>query len=105
MSDAIKTESPIEEDFLAALQAISDGRLPQRPGAHRRREANSSSAEGKGSQAMTTKTVGKVKLKTDAKGKTKLERVHTYDASKARKIAKAKTKRVVAPARAAARGR
>lgn len=25
MSDAIKTESPIEEDFLAALQAISDG--------------------------------------------------------------------------------
>lgn len=44
---------------------------------------------------MTSKTVGKVKLKTDAKGKTKLTRVHTYDASKARKIAKAKTKRVV----------
>lgn len=54
---------------------------------------------------MTSKTVGKMKLATDAKGKTKLTRVHTYDASKARKIAKAKTKRVVAPARAAARGR
>lgn len=54
---------------------------------------------------MTSKTVGKVKLATDAKGKTKLTRVHTYDASAKRKIAKAKTKRVVAPARAAARGR
>jgi len=46
-----------------------------------------------------------VKLKTDAKGKTKVARVHTYDASKSRKIAKSKTKRVVTPARAAARGR
>lgn len=55
---------------------------------------------------MTTKTVGKVKLKTDAKGKTTLARVHSYNASKARKVAKSKTKRVVAPARAqAARGR
>lgn len=56
---------------------------------------------------MTSKTIGKVKTKTDAKtGKTTLERVHTYDASKARKIAKSKTKRVVAPARAkAGRGR
>ena len=54
---------------------------------------------------MATKSVGKVKLKTDAKGKTRLTRVHTYDASKSRKIAKSKTKRVVAPARAAARGR
>jgi len=56
---------------------------------------------------VTSKTIGKVKTKTDAKtGKTTLERVHTYDASKARKIAKSKTKRVVAPARAkAGRGR
>lgn len=44
---------------------------------------------------MTSKTVGKVKLATDAKGKTKLTRVHTYDASAKRKIAKAKSKRVV----------
>ena len=55
---------------------------------------------------MTSKTVGKMKSKTDPKtGKTKLTRVHTYDASKTRKIAKSKTKRVVSPARAAARGR
>lgn len=54
---------------------------------------------------MSTR-VGKMKTKTDPKtGKTKLTRVHTYDASKTRKIAKSKTKRVVSPARAAARGR
>ena len=47
-----------------------------------------------------------VKLKTDkTTGKTKLTRVHAYDASAKRKIAKAKTKRVVTPARAASRGR
>lgn len=47
-----------------------------------------------------------VKTKTDkTTGKTTLERVHTYDASAKRKIAKSKTKRVVTPARAAARGR
>ena len=47
-----------------------------------------------------------VKLKTDKAGKTTLARVHTYDASKARKIVKSKQKRVVAPTRAkAARGR
>lgn len=49
---------------------------------------------------MTTKPVKGIKIKDG-----KITRVHTYDASKARKIAKAKTKRVVAPARAAARGR
>ena len=56
---------------------------------------------------MTSKTIGKVKTVVDLKtGKTTLARVHTYDASKARKIAKSKTKRVVTPARAkAARGR
>lgn len=54
---------------------------------------------------MSTR-VGKMKTKTDPKtGKTKLTRVHTYDASKTRKIAKSKAKRVVSPARAAARGR
>jgi len=47
-----------------------------------------------------------VTVKTDKKtGKTKVARVHTYDASAKRKIAKSKTKRVVTPARAAARGR
>jgi hypothetical protein len=46
-----------------------------------------------------------VTVKIDKTGKTKLARVHTYDASKTRKIAKSKAKRVVSPARAAARGR
>ena len=51
---------------------------------------------------MSTKTIGKVKLKTDkATGKTKLERVHTYDASKTRKIRKSKTQKATTPARAA----
>lgn len=40
-----------------------------------------------------------------ATGRTKVTRTATYDASKTRNIAKSKTKRVVAPARAAARGR
>lgn len=55
---------------------------------------------------MSTR-VGKVKLKTDkTTGKTKLTRVHAYDASKARKVVKAKKRTVVSPARAkAARGR
>ena len=44
---------------------------------------------------MPTKSLGKtVKLKTDATGKTKLERVHAYDASKKRRIAKSKKVRV-----------
>lgn len=51
---------------------------------------------------MTTKTVGKVKLKTDAKGKTTIARVHSYDASKTRKIAKSKKRTVVKPAKARA---
>ena len=47
-----------------------------------------------------------VKPKTDAKtGRTKLERVHTYDVSAKRKIAKSKKRTVVAPARASNRGR
>lgn len=55
---------------------------------------------------MTSKTVGKMKSKTDPKtGRTKLTRVHTYDASAKRKIAKSKARKVVSPARAAARGR
>jgi hypothetical protein len=45
---------------------------------------------------VPTKTVGKVSLKTDpATGRTKLKRVHTYDASQARRVVKSKTKRVV----------
>lgn len=51
---------------------------------------------------MTTKTVGKVKLKTDAKGKTTLARVHSYDASKTRRIAKSKKRSVVSKAKARA---
>ena len=43
---------------------------------------------------MSTKTIGKVKLTTDATGKTKLTRVHAYDASKQRRIAKSKKVRV-----------
>lgn len=35
-----------------------------------------------------------VKLKTDATGKTKIERVHAFDASKKRRIAKSKKVRV-----------
>lgn len=50
---------------------------------------------------MTTKTVGKVKL-TEKDGKVKLTRVRRFDASKARRVAKSKTKRVVAPAKARA---
>lgn len=47
-----------------------------------------------------------VTVKTDKKtGKKTVARVHTYDASAKRKIAKSKAKRVVSPARAAARGR
>lgn len=47
-----------------------------------------------------------MKTKTDPKtGKTKLTRVHTYDASAKRKIAKSKSRKFVSPARAAARGR
>lgn len=43
-----------------------------------------------------------VTVKTDKKtGKTKVARVHTYDASKTRKIAKSKTEKVTSPARAA----
>lgn len=62
--------------------------------------------QARGDDTMPTKTIGKGKTKTDPKtGKTKLERVHTYDASKSRKIAKSKTRKVVTPARAAARGR
>lgn len=54
---------------------------------------------------MSTR-VGKMKTKTDPKtGKTKLTRVHTYDASAKRKIAKSKSRKFVSPARAAARGR
>ena len=56
-------------------------------------------------KAATLKTKTGEKLRPAKSGKG-LERVHTYDASKARKIAKSKTKRVVAPARAkAGRGR
>lgn len=51
---------------------------------------------------LKTKTGEKLRPAKSGKG---LERVHTYDASAKRKIAKSKTKRVVAPARAAARGR
>ena len=56
---------------------------------------------------MTSKTIGKVKLKTDkTTGRTKVARVHTYDASAKRKIVKSKARKVVTPARAkAARGR
>jgi hypothetical protein len=43
---------------------------------------------------LSTKSIGKVKLKTDATGKVKLERVHAYDASKKRRIAKSKKVRV-----------
>lgn len=43
---------------------------------------------------MPTKSIGKVKLKTDKTGKVKLERVHAYDASKKRRIAKSKKVRV-----------
>ncbi len=43
---------------------------------------------------MATKTIGKVKLKTDAAGKVKIERVHAYDASKKRRIIKSKKVRV-----------
>lgn len=50
---------------------------------------------------MTTKTIGKVKIE-EKDGKTTLKRVHSYDASKRRKIAKSKSKRVVAPAKARA---
>lgn len=51
---------------------------------------------------MTTKSIGKVKITTDKKsGKTKLSRVHSYDASKRRKIAKGKSKRVASRAKAA----
>ena len=50
---------------------------------------------------MTTKTVGKVKL-TEKEGKVKLTRVRSFDASKRRKIAKSKTKRVASPAKARA---
>lgn len=46
-----------------------------------------------------------VTVKTDKTGKTKLVRTAKFDASAKRKIAKSKAKRVVAPARAAARGR
>lgn len=43
---------------------------------------------------MPTKSIGKVKLKTDASGKVKLSRVHAYDASKKRRIAKSKKVKV-----------
>ncbi len=43
---------------------------------------------------MSTKSIGRVKLKRDATGKVKLERVHAYDASKKRRIAKSKKVRV-----------
>jgi len=44
---------------------------------------------------MPTKSLGKfVKLTTDKTGKTKLSRVHAYDASKKRRIAKSKKVRV-----------
>ncbi|MEY4641105.1 MAG: hypothetical protein RLZZ227_1099 [Pseudomonadota bacterium] len=47
---------------------------------------------------MPTKSLGKsVKLKTDASGKTKIERVHAYDASKKIRIAKSKKVRVKRP--------
>ena len=50
---------------------------------------------------MATKTVGKMKV-TEKDGKVKLTRVRKFDASKARRIAKSKTKRVTSPARARA---
>ena len=46
---------------------------------------------------MATKSIGKVRLKTDSTGKTKLSRVHAYDASKKRHIAKSKKVRVKRP--------
>lgn len=50
---------------------------------------------------MATKTVGKMKVETKD-GKVKLTRVRKFDASKARRIAKSKSKRVVTPAKARA---
>lgn len=46
---------------------------------------------------MTTKTIGNMKLKDG-----KLVRVRKFDASKARRIAKSKTRRVVTPSKARA---
>lgn len=43
---------------------------------------------------MATKSIGKVKLKTGKDGKVKLERVHSFDASKKRRIIKSKKVRV-----------
>lgn len=43
---------------------------------------------------MATKSIGKVKLTTDKDGKVKLERVHSFDASKKRRIIKSKKVRV-----------
>jgi len=44
---------------------------------------------------MPSKSIGKMKLTTDKEtGRTKLTRVHAYDASKQRRIAKSKTVRV-----------
>ncbi len=43
---------------------------------------------------MTTKSIGKVKLTIDKSGKTKLARVHAFDASKKRRIAKSKKVKV-----------
>lgn len=52
---------------------------------------------------MTTKPVKGIKIEKDAKGKpVGVKRVHVYDASKRRKIAKSKAKRVVSPAKARA---
>jgi hypothetical protein len=48
----------------------------------------------KGDRKMPTKSIGRVKLTKDATGKTKLSRVHAYDASKKRRIAKSKKVRV-----------
>lgn len=43
---------------------------------------------------MATKSIGKVKLKTGKDGKIKLERVHSFDASKKRRIIKSRKVRV-----------
>ncbi len=43
---------------------------------------------------MATKSIGKVKLKRDANGRVKLERVHSFDASKKRRIIKSKKVKV-----------
>ena len=61
------------------------------------RQGPPSKAEKKMRERFESRQLGKMEITTDATGKVALSRVHAYDASKKRRIAKSKKVRVKRP--------